>query len=141
MLKTLERSFERFLKKGPLIKHPLAASMYTYREGISTETAFHHLVSKVEVQLQAFDSTSKVAVKQAMIRHEVSEAHLDWVEHMLADRNLIDSHGDTTIEDKPVKDCPQGGAFISIFVVPHGKRPFKGLNNRKVYGYADDIAN
>jgi len=62
-----------------------------------------------------------------MIRHEDSEAHLDWVEHMLADRNLIDSDGDTTIEDKPVKGCPQGGVLISTFVVPHGKWPLKGL--------------
>jgi hypothetical protein len=85
----------RFLKNGPLIKHPLAASLYAYREGISTETSFHHLMNKVEVQLQAFDSTSMVAVKQAMIRHEVSEAHVDWVGHMLADGNVIDSHGDT----------------------------------------------
>jgi hypothetical protein len=88
LLKTLERLVERFLKNRPLIKHPLAAILCAYREGISTETAFHHLVSKVEVQLQAFSSTSKVAMKQAMIRHEVSEAHVDWVEHMLADRNL-----------------------------------------------------
>ena len=104
-----------FRKNGLLIKHPLAASLYAYREGISTETSFHHHVFKVEVQLQAFDSTSMVAVKQAMIRHEVSEAYMDWVGHMLVDRNLIDSHGDTTIEDKPVKGCPQGGGFYLHF--------------------------
>jgi len=41
-------------------------------------------------------------MKQAMIRHKVSEVHVDWVEHMLVDGTLIDSHGETTIEDKPV---------------------------------------
>lgn len=41
---------DTFLQKGPLIKHTLAASQYAYREGKSTKTALHHLVSKVEVQ-------------------------------------------------------------------------------------------
>jgi hypothetical protein len=44
---------DRFLKNGPLIKYPLAATQYVYREGRSTETALHHLVSKVEVQVDA----------------------------------------------------------------------------------------
>ena len=43
---------DRFLQNGPLIKHTLAASQYAYREGRSTETALHHLMSKVEVQPQ-----------------------------------------------------------------------------------------
>jgi len=37
------------MKNKPMIKHPLAASHYAYREDISTETALYHLVSKVEV--------------------------------------------------------------------------------------------
>jgi hypothetical protein len=48
LLKTL--LVDMFLQDGPLIKHTLAASQYAYREGGSTETALHHLVSKVEVQ-------------------------------------------------------------------------------------------
>jgi hypothetical protein len=48
LLKTL--LVDMFLEKGPLIKHTLAASQYAYREDRSTETALHHLVSKVEVQ-------------------------------------------------------------------------------------------
>jgi hypothetical protein len=56
----LERLVERFLKNGPLIKHPMAAFLYAYRKGTSIETAFHHM-SKVEIQQLAFDSTSKVS--------------------------------------------------------------------------------
>jgi hypothetical protein len=36
-----------------LAKHPLAASQYAYREGRSTQTTLHHLVSRVERQLGA----------------------------------------------------------------------------------------
>jgi len=44
---------DRFLKNKPLIKHPLTASQYDYREDRSTETALYHLMSTVEVHLQA----------------------------------------------------------------------------------------
>jgi hypothetical protein len=72
LLKTLERLIDRYLKIGSLVRHPLAATQYAYREGRSTETALHHLVGRVERQLEmkeyaigafldiegAFDSTS-----------------------------------------------------------------------------------
>jgi hypothetical protein len=56
----------------------------------------------------AFDSTSMEAINQARIKHKVLEALMDWVEDMLADRNLTINDGDTTIEDKPDKGCAQG---------------------------------
>ena len=91
LLKTLERLVDRYLKIGPLVKHPLAATQYAYRECRSTETALHHLVSRVERQLEmkeyaigafldikgAFDSTSIDTIKQAMNRHDVPEALVD----------------------------------------------------------------
>jgi hypothetical protein len=91
LLKTLERLGDRYLKIGPLVRHPLAATHYAYREGRSTETALHHLMSRVERQLEmkdytigalldiegAFDSTSVDTVKQAMNRHDVPEALVD----------------------------------------------------------------
>jgi hypothetical protein len=36
----------------------------------------------------AFDSTSNVTIKQAMIRHEIPQALVDWTKNMLAGRNL-----------------------------------------------------
>jgi hypothetical protein len=53
LLNTLERLLDKFLKTGPLVKHPLAASHYAYREGRSDETALHHVVGRVERQLGA----------------------------------------------------------------------------------------
>jgi hypothetical protein len=38
---------------------------------------------------------------------KVPEALVNWVEDMLADMNLPVRHGDTTIEGKPDKGCPQ----------------------------------
>ena len=45
LLRAPERLVYRFLKTGPLVKHPLAASQYAYRESRSIETALHPLVS------------------------------------------------------------------------------------------------
>jgi hypothetical protein len=102
VIKTLKILVVRFPKTGPLVKHPLAASQYAYREGWSNETVLNHLLGRVERQLEAkehanwafldtegtFNSISKVTIKQAMIRHEISEVLMDWAEHMLAGRNL-----------------------------------------------------
>jgi hypothetical protein len=79
-------------------------------------------MSSVEVQLESkgyaigsfldiegvFDSTSMEAINQARIRYKVLEVLMDWVEDVLAHRNLTISHGDTTIEDKPDKGCAHG---------------------------------
>jgi len=51
---------------------------------------------------------------QAMITHEVPEALADWVEDMLADRNLTVSHGDTTTVGKPDKGPRGGGGCLHL---------------------------
>ncbi|KMQ85779.1 nuclease harbi1 [Lasius niger] len=77
-----ERLIDRFLKTGPLRNLPLANAQYAYREGRSTETALHHLVGRIETQLEAkgyaigtfleiegaFDSNSNRAIKEATTR-------------------------------------------------------------------------
>jgi hypothetical protein len=78
LLKSLERLVDRFFKTGPLVKHPLAASQYAYRECRSIETALYCLVDRVEKQLEAkeyttgafldiegaFDSTSNININK-----------------------------------------------------------------------------
>jgi hypothetical protein len=53
LLNIFERLVDRFLKNGSLIEHPIFAFQYAYREGRSAETALHHFINKVEVQLEA----------------------------------------------------------------------------------------
>ncbi|XP_020285272.1 uncharacterized protein LOC109855434 [Pseudomyrmex gracilis] len=96
VLKTLERLIDGFFKNGPLLTHPLASSQYAYREGRSTDTALHHLVSGVEKQLEAkeyalgvfldiegaFDSTSYDVIGDSMTRHDIPAALADWIQSM-----------------------------------------------------------
>jgi hypothetical protein len=48
LLKSLERLVDNFLKNNPLILCPLTSSQYAYREGRSTDTALHHLASRID---------------------------------------------------------------------------------------------
>jgi hypothetical protein len=156
LLKSLERLFVRFLKTGPLVKHPLAASHYAYTEGTSTETALHHLVGRAEGQLGAkeyatgallgtegaFDSTTNIAIKQAMIRHEIPEALVDWIEYMLAGRNLNIYHRKRTTEGTPDRGCPQGGVLSPLLwcLVVNDLLEDSQRQGFHVYSSADDIA-
>ena len=99
---------DRFLKTGPLVKHPLAAS----QKGRSTETALNHLVEKqpeakgyatgafLDIE-GSFDSTSNITIKQAMIKYKIPEALVDWTDRMLAGRNITGYHRDMTTEGTP----------------------------------------
>jgi len=58
----LERLVDRFLKSGPLLSWTLAPSQYAYREGKSTDTVLHHLVSGIETQLEAKGYASGVFI-------------------------------------------------------------------------------
>jgi hypothetical protein len=92
------------------------------------ETALHHLVSRVERQLEmkeyangafldiegAFDSTSIDTIKQAMNRHDVPKALVDWTENMLAGRRIMVYHGERVVEGTPDRGCQQGGVLSPL---------------------------
>jgi hypothetical protein len=152
----LERLFDTYLKIGPLVRHPLAATHFADREGRSTETALHHLVCRVERQLEikecatgafldiegAFDSTSIDTIKQAMNRHDVPEALVDWIENMLAGRRIVVYHGVTVVEGTPDRGCPQGGVLSPLLWCLVVNDLFEDLQREgfHVCRYADDIA-
>jgi hypothetical protein len=77
-----------------------------------------------------------------MIAHEVPEMLVDWVQDMLAYRNLTVNHGDTTTAGKP-DNGPQGGGGgstpLGCFVVNDLSEDLQNEGFR-VYDYADDTA-
>jgi hypothetical protein len=62
----------------------------------------------------ASDSTSNIAIKKALLRHEISEAIMDWTENMLAGRNIIVYRREKTIEGTPDRGCAQGGVLFPL---------------------------
>ncbi|XP_029173685.1 uncharacterized protein LOC114942482 [Nylanderia fulva] len=108
---------------GPMTKiYRATDSQYAYREGRSTETALHHLIGKVESQLEAkgyaigifldiegaFDSTSHEVVGEALIRHGVQEPLVDWIEDMLVDRCLTVECQDISIKENQREAAHRG---------------------------------
>ncbi|XP_032690767.1 uncharacterized protein LOC116853705, partial [Odontomachus brunneus] len=150
----LERLVDNHLKRGPLTLHPLTSSQYAYREGRSIDTALHHPVSRIETQLEAkgytlgvfldiegaFDSTSYKMIREAMTRHYIPTALVDWTQSMLTERSITVNFGDLTLEDKLSKGCPQGSVLSLLLwsLVVNDllvKLQEMGLST---YGYADD---
>jgi len=152
----LERLVYYYLKNNRLTIHSLTVSQYTYRRSRSTDTALHHLVTKIEMQLEAkgsalgvfldikgiFDSTLYTVIREAMIRHNIPTALADWSQSILTRRSIIANCGNLTLESKPTKGCPQGGVLSPLLwclVVNEllVKLPETGLS---IYDYANDVA-
>lgn len=125
LLKTLERLVDRLIKSTPLLERFLANSQHAYKKDRSTETALHHLLSGMEIQLEAkgyapgyfldiegaFDSTSNRIIREVSIRHEIPEVLIDWMINMLAGRRLTVNYENETLEGCPAGGCPQGGVL------------------------------
>jgi hypothetical protein len=90
----------------------------------------------------AFDSTSNVAIKQAMIRHDIPEALVDWTENMLARRRIMVIMGRKMVEGTPDRGCPQGGVLSPLLWCLIVNDLLEDLQREgfHVYGYVDDIA-
>jgi hypothetical protein len=129
-----------------------------------TSLSVHHviflanilLMSRVERQLEvkeyaigaflcieeAFDSTSVDSIKQAMVRHYVPEALVDWTENMLAGWRMMVCHGEKMVEGTPDRGCPQGGVLSLLLwcLVVNDFVEDLQTEGFHAYGYADDIA-
>jgi len=85
-------------------------------------------VSEIETQLEAkgyglevfidiegaFDSTSNKSIQEAMIKHEIPEALVNWTQNMLTSRDLTVSLGKATVGDRPAGGCPQEGVLSPL---------------------------
>ena len=74
-----------YLRDGPLINIPIHPRQHAFQAGKSTESALHHIVSRIEKAFDAneyalgvffdiqgaFDNTSVKAVKQALVQHNI----------------------------------------------------------------------
>jgi hypothetical protein len=89
----------------------------------------------------ALDSTSIDTIKQAMIRHHIPEALVDWTENMLAGRRIMVYHGEKMVEGTPDRGCPQGGVLSPLLWCLLVNDLLEDLQREgfHVNGYAADI--
>jgi hypothetical protein len=90
----------------------------------------------------AFDSTATDTIKQAMNRHDIPEALMDWTENMLAGRRIMVYHGERVVEGTPDRGCPQGRVLSPLlwWLVVNDLLEDLQREGFHVYGHADDIA-
>ena len=121
VLKTVERLVDRYIRDKILTTKPLHRDQHTYKAGHSTETALSKVVNLIEDQLNlkgfaigtfmdiecAFNHTSSEVIGRGIIRQGVSIAVVDWTCHMLGNRNVTKTKGNTTLRGIVELGCPQ----------------------------------
>jgi hypothetical protein len=97
ILKILEKLINRYIRGGVLVEKPLHRYQFTYRVGVSTETALFQVVHRVEKSLKhkhmalgafldiegAFDNTSFNAMVGAARGRGLEETCCKWIKSML----------------------------------------------------------
>ena len=112
----------RYIREKILTAKPLHRNQHASRAGCSTETALSKAVNLIEDQLNlkgfaietfmdiegAFNHTSSEVIRRDIIRGGVSIAVVDWTCHMLGNRNITITKGNTTLRGIVESGCPQG---------------------------------
>ena len=111
VLKTVERLVDRYIRDKILTVKPLHSDQHDYRAGRSTGTALSKAVNLIEDQMNlkrfaigtfmdiegAFNYTCSEVIRRAMIRQGVPIAVVDCTCHMLGNRNITITKGNTTL--------------------------------------------
>jgi hypothetical protein len=125
----MEKLVDRHIRDGAVKEYPLHRNQRAYQTGISTETALHNVVTRIENATQhkdialgafldiegAFDSTSfDIRVtKQAAERHGIEPVVCRWIFAMLESRN-ISATLSGEILGATMAGCPQGGLLSPL---------------------------
>lgn len=155
VLKTLEKLLDRHIRDGVLVESPIHRGQYAYRAGVSTETALHHLVQRVEYVLEnqevmlgafldiegAFDNTSYEAITRAIRLKGIDETSCRWIDCMLRSRVIYATLLGDTVSAQVARGCPQGGVLSPLLwnLVMDGLIARLDNDRHHVLGYADDL--
>ena len=107
----VERLVYRYIRDKVLFGRPLHKDQHAFGAGDSTETGLSRAVNLIEGQLEkkgfaigtfmdiegAFNYTSGEVIRAAMITHGVPIVVVEWICHMLGNRNLTTNKGNTNL--------------------------------------------
>lgn len=155
LLKSLEKILDKAIRKTLKVNSVLHANQFAYRPGMSTETALHVLVEKLEHALEckeialctflditgAFNNTSYDSMNRALSEAGVEPTICRWVAYMLQSRRVQTTLLDQTVEVRATRGCAQGGVLSPLLWNLVANKLLKILNGAGIYtqGYADDI--
>ena len=155
-LKWLERLVLYHFNEDSNLQARFSAFQYGFRAGVSTETALHEFVRRIELSLAkkrtalgifldivgAFDNITHSGITDALRELEVSPFLVDWIENLLRHRTVQVELSGEKIKREVVKGNPQGGILSPFLWNCVLNSLLVDLRNRgfHVQAYADDVA-
>ena len=128
-LKLLERVVLWHMEVDLKMESILHKNQFGFRKGLSTETALHKIVHKIEQQIikgdfalctfldieGAFDNVSFTAIERALEKYSPSSEVNKWIKTMLKSRTITIELNGVVRTIKIMRGCPQGG-ILSPFL-------------------------
>ena len=155
-LKWLERLVLYHVNEDNTVQAKLSASQYGFRAGVSTETALHEFVRRVEHCLVrkkpalgifldivgAFDNVTFRSFVAALREMGMSKILTSWIETLLRHRTVQVQLYDDKVKREVVKGNPQGGILSPFLWNCVFNSLLLELRSRGFYvqAYADDLA-
>ena len=155
-LKWLERLLLYHLNDDSNLQARFSVFQYEFRAGVSTETALHEFIRRIELSLAkkrtapgifldivgAFDNITHKGIADALRELEVSHLLVHWIENLLRHRTVQVELNGEKIKRKVVKGNPQGGILSPFLWNCVLNSLLIDLRNRSfhVQAYANDVA-
>ena len=155
-LKWLERLILYKLNEDSKIQDKISGAQYGFRAGVSTETALHEFVLRIERNLAkkrpalgvfldiagAFDNIKFSAIERALLELEVPNVLIHWIKFMLGHRTVKASLYGKDVTRKMERGCPQGGILSPFLWNCVINSLLLKLEREGIYNqaYADDLA-
>ncbi|XP_054015995.1 uncharacterized protein LOC128896663 [Hylaeus anthracinus] len=148
-LKLIERLVDRHITSTNLNTKPLHKFQNAFRAGLHKIVNFvETVINKKEIVVacfidieDAFNCTPTEVMIQALHEFGVEACLIRWIKHMLENRKLISSRGETTIQGTVQRGCPQGRILSPLLWCLAVDSLLYALedNNVMVMAYADDV--
>ena len=154
--KLMERLILWHIEVDQKVHKKLNRSQYGFRRGVSTETALHKVVRKIEGTLMhqgialgtfldiegAFDNVAFQAMERALHAKLRDRKTAVWITYMISNREITTNLMEESLTIRATRGCPQGG-ILSPFLwnlvmddlLNHSKKDIPG----DLQGFADDL--
>ncbi len=155
-LKLLERLVFRWLSSDPRLHRSMNARQFGFRAGVSTDTALHTLIHKIERAQEhrefalgvfldienAFPTLKFSAIEQALAEHGIEGGMIRWIGALLRGRTTTATLADAVVTKEVTRGCPQGGILSPFLWNITMDQLLHELQGKRLYvqAYADDIA-
>ena len=156
VVKTLERLLLWHVQDAHMTRFPLPKNVYAYREGVSTESALHRIVYRIEKALAekefalavfldidgAFSNTSTESMVRALASKGVEVEIVHWLNDLLSNRTAITQLGSEKVEREVEDGAAQGGVFSPPVFNNVGAESVEAVPDRpdqEGHVFADDV--